>query len=227
MRAAHRAPRSKRWDLRAAHGAQRSKRAWVCRFLDGATGMVSSQPLTALRSSAQALKVRGGPGGWPLGCGFPLRSQLSNSKNTPSVRTMRTIQNTSPIVFAVVDRIAGSSLNHWIAKKNTGVSRMPNSVTPIMPLNTAVPRACRISAPAPSAITRGNTPRINANDVIKIGRKRSRQASVVASNNGFPSVCSWRANSTIRMAFLLARTTIFRFGLHPFVRRKDRFRLTR
>ncbi len=45
-------------------------------------------------------------------------------------------------------------------------------VTPIIPLNTAVPRDWRISAPAPCAIASGNTPRMNAKDVIKIGRRR-------------------------------------------------------
>ncbi len=39
--------------------------------------------------------------------------------------------------------------NHMRTKKNTGVRKMPNRVTPIMPLNTAVPSDWRISAPAP------------------------------------------------------------------------------
>ena len=58
---------------------------------------------------------------------------------------------------------------------------MPNSVTPTMPLNTAVPSARRISAPAPVAMTSGTTPRMKANEVIRIGRSRSRTASSVAS----------------------------------------------
>ena len=67
-----------------------------------------------------------------------------------------------------------------MVKKNTGVRKMPNSVTPSMPLNTAVPSVCRISAPAPCAIISGTTPRMKANEVITIGRSRSRQASSVA-----------------------------------------------
>ena len=67
---------------------------------------------------------------------------------------------------------------------------MPNSVTPSMPLNTAVPSDRRISAPAPAATTSGTTPRMNANEVIRIGRSRSRDASSVASNRGRPSWCS-------------------------------------
>ena len=61
---------------------------------------------------------------------------------------------------------------------------MPKSVTPSMPLNTAMPSDRRISAPAPDAITSGTTPRMKANDVIKIGRNRSRDASSVASKHG-------------------------------------------
>jgi hypothetical protein len=37
-------------------------------------------------------------------------------------------------------------------------------VTPIMPKNTAVPRAWRISAAAPVAIASGSTPKMNANE---------------------------------------------------------------
>ena len=58
---------------------------------------------------------------------------------------------------------------------------MPKSVTPSMPANTASPSARRISAPAPSAITSGTTPKMNANEVIRIGRSRSRTASTAAS----------------------------------------------
>ena len=50
---------------------------------------------------------------------------------------------------------------------------MPKSVTPNMPLKTAVPRVWRISAPAPFETMSGTTPRIKANDVIMIGRSRS------------------------------------------------------
>ncbi len=50
-----------------------------------------------------------------------------------------------------------------------------------MPLKTAVPSVRRISAPAPSASTSGTTPKMKANEVIMIGRSRSRQASSVAS----------------------------------------------
>ena len=42
-----------------------------------------------------------------------------------------------------------------------------------MPKNTAVPSAWRSSAPAPVAITSGNTPRMKASEVMMIGRSRS------------------------------------------------------
>ena len=50
-----------------------------------------------------------------------------------------------------------------------------------MPKNTAMPTAWRISEPAPEEMTSGSTPRMNANEVIRIGRSRSRQASTTAS----------------------------------------------
>src|SRR5262249_14536489 len=52
----------------------------------------------------------------------------------------------------------------------------PNRVTPIIPAKTAVPSDCRISAPAPTAIVSGSTPKMNASDVIRIGRIRVRAA---------------------------------------------------
>jgi len=48
---------------------------------------------------------------------------------------------------------------------------------------------------------------MNANDVIRIGRKRKRAASTVASKRGLPSWCNCLANSTMRIAFLQARPT--------------------
>src|SRR5919201_893264 len=63
---------------------------------------------------------------------------------------------------------------------------MPKSVTPIIPAKTAVPRVRRISAPAPWAITSGSTPRMNANDVMTIGRSRTLAASTAASNREDP-----------------------------------------
>jgi hypothetical protein len=64
-----------------------------------------------------------------------------------------------------------------ITEKKTGVRKIPKKVTPIIPANIAVHRAWSISAPAPFAITSGNTPRMKAKEVIRIGRSRNRAAS--------------------------------------------------
>ena len=63
-----------------------------------------------------------------------------------------------------------------------------------MPLNTAVPSDRRISAPAPEASTSGTTPKMKANEVIRIGRSRSRDASSVASKTrlAFLRAVAWR-----------------------------------
>ena len=74
-----------------------------------------------------------------------------------------------------------------------------------MPKATAVPIAWRISAPGPTAITSGMTPKMKAKLVIRIGRRRERAAWTAASNGSMPCSSSpWRANSTIRIAFLAA-----------------------
>ncbi len=60
--------------------------------------------------------------------------------------------------------------------------------------------------PAPDESMSGTTPRMNANDVMRIGRNLSLAASRVASSTDFPlTSCSIFANSTIRMAFFAAR----------------------
>ena len=51
---------------------------------------------------------------------------------------------------------------------------------------TSIPSDRRISAPAPAANTRGTTPRMNANEVIRIGRSRSRAASTAAVQRSRP-----------------------------------------
>ena len=58
---------------------------------------------------------------------------------------------------------------------------------------------------APLESISGTTPKMNANAVIKMGRKRRRADSRAASWMGMPPSCFALANSTIRMAFLAAR----------------------
>ena len=48
---------------------------------------------------------------------------------------------------------------------------------------------------------------VKANEVMRIGRRRRRQAAKTASMRFMPRICCSRANSTIKMAFLQARPT--------------------
>ena len=54
---------------------------------------------------------------------------------------------------------------------------------------------------APVAIYIGTTPKINANEVIKMGRKRSLAARNADSATDLPDSCKSLANSIIIMAF--------------------------
>ena len=78
------------------------------------------------------------------------------------------------------------------------------NVEATIPPATAVPTEFRAAAPAPVASASGKTPRMNANDVIRIGLSRMRADSTAAStiDSPFPRSCS--ANSTIRIEFLAA-----------------------
>ena len=73
-----------------------------------------------------------------------------------------------------------------------------------IPPATAVPTEWRPSCPAPVANTSGITPRMNASDVMRIGRSRMRDASIAASTIDSPRLLSCSANSTIRIAFFAA-----------------------
>jgi len=56
----------------------------------------------------------------------------------------------------------------------------------MMPLNMLSPSDIRPLAPAPVASTSGTTPNPKANEVIRIGRNRSRDASTAALRIGLP-----------------------------------------
>lgn len=86
--------------------------------------------------------------------------------------------------------------------KNTGTKKMARTVAVTIPPITPVPTAFCAPEPAPELITSGITPRINAVDVIRIGRRRIRTASSVASIRPLPSFSIRSlANSTISIAF--------------------------
>ena len=67
------------------------------------------------------------------------------------------------------------------------MNTMFRNVDTSIPPATAVPTECRASWPAPVANTSGSTPRMNASDVIRIGRSRSRDASIAASMTDIPA----------------------------------------
>ena len=50
-----------------------------------------------------------------------------------------------------------------------------------MPPKTTVPMACWLAAPAPPADSNGTTPKMKAKEVMTMGRKRRRVASIAAS----------------------------------------------
>ncbi len=75
----------------------------------------------------------------------------------------------------------------------------------IIPPITPVPMACWLAELAPVAIASGTTPRMNASEVMMIGRKRRRAASSVASIRSWPSSYRLLANSMIRIAFFADR----------------------
>ncbi len=74
-----------------------------------------------------------------------------------------------------------------------------------MPTIVTVPITWRATPPAPSAFQSGARPRMNANDVMRIGRSRFRAALRAASTIDAPFSSSAFANSTIRIAFFAAR----------------------
>ena len=74
-----------------------------------------------------------------------------------------------------------------------------------MPHSTVMPMDTREAAPAPEAVTNGTTPRINAKDVMMMGRRRSLAAPTAAVIASSPCSCFILANSTIKIAFLAAR----------------------
>ncbi|MNZ61047.1 hypothetical protein D3C78_791300 [compost metagenome] len=84
--------------------------------------------------------------------------------------------------------------------------KVASTVAASIPPITPVPIEWRLAEPAPALIASGTQPRMNASEVITIGRKRSLDASSAASNGPMPfSSRIITANSMIRMAFFAAR----------------------
>lgn len=88
--------------------------------------------------------------------------------------------------------------------KNTGTNTTAR-VAVIIPPITPVPMACWLAELAPVAMASGTTPRMNASEVITMGRSRSLAACRVASIRSWPSSYRLLANSMIRIAFFADR----------------------
>ena len=78
---------------------------------------------------------------------------------------------------------------------------MARPVAVSMPPSTVQPNVWRLWAPAPEANTKGRMPKMNASEVMMMGRKRRRTASSVACTSGIPRSTRSLANSMMRMAF--------------------------
>ena len=76
-----------------------------------------------------------------------------------------------------------------------------------MPPMTALPRICRESAPEPVAIASGTQPRMNANEVIKMGRRRRRAPSRAASCDGLVAFLKLHARELDDQDRVLRRKT--------------------
>ena len=57
--------------------------------------------------------------------------------------------------------------------KSEGITNIPNTVPNNIPPIALIPMDLLPTAPAPVAIANGSNPKIKANEVIKIGRKRA------------------------------------------------------
>ena len=100
---------------------------------------------------------------------------------------------------------ARGSRRSMISRKKSGTKKIARNVAASMPPMTPVPTEWRAPAPAPLENASGSTPRMNASEVIRIGRNRSRAASSAAAGVDSPSWCFIDAYSTIRIAFFAAR----------------------
>ena len=90
-----------------------------------------------------------------------------------------------------------------MSTKNTGTKATASTVEASIPENTVTPIDLRADAPAPLAAIKGTTPRMKANEVIKMGRNLRRVPSSAAFSRLMPpDRNSSLATSTMRMAFL-------------------------
>ena len=82
---------------------------------------------------------------------------------------------------------------------------MAKTVAAVIPPKTVQPIVCLDTAPAPVDSMSGIIPKINAKEVIMMGRNLNLTASKVASSRFMPISTRSFANSTMRIAFFAAR----------------------
>ena len=107
------------------------------------------------------------------------------------------------VVFAPANCLA-RSVRRSTTENVTGIRKMAMTEAASIPPMTAVPMMRRAEAPAPVANHSGALPRMNANAVIRMGRRRMRAPVSAASVMLLPDSYSDLANSTIRIAFFAA-----------------------
>ena len=88
-------------------------------------------------------------------------------------------------IFPVFLRFARHSSRRWSTTKKLGTKRTARQVEAIMPVKTVMPIDLRALEPAPVASTSGTTPRMNANDVIRIGPEARTRRLDRGSEDGF------------------------------------------
>src|SRR3984957_20150988 len=86
--------------------------------------------------------------------------------------------------------------------KSIGTRKIAKAVENATPTIVTVPIRRRATPPAPRAVHSGIRPKMKANEVIRIGRRRERAPFRAASTIDSPFSSSVLANSTIRMALL-------------------------
>src|SRR5262249_17967806 len=103
-------------------------------------GRSGDLPHIALPTPQVDFTLSGTPDFLP-GCGrwLPVRRRTITTPALRSARSVSTSRARVPMRCASPVPNRRQSLSRSTVKKNTGVKKMPNNVTPSMPLNTAVP----------------------------------------------------------------------------------------
>src|SRR6516165_10182518 len=157
---------------------------------------------------------RGTGTGGPVGGDGRRRALIGGDEAAAAKQTQQQGGNGTPHHSALPVSMAAASaasserrltlVNVSTTTKKTGTKNTARMVALSMPPTTAVPMAMRLAAPAPVATASGNVPKMKAIEVMRMGRNRSCAACKAASAKDAPCSKKARANSTMRMAFLVA-----------------------